>query len=60
MDPRKCYVTGRGVQPNGIRVGDVAEFIVHTAGAGDGDLKVQVVGPGGTEERIRIKKVREP
>lgn len=58
VDPRKCYVTGRGVQQNGIRVGDVADFKVHTAGAGDGDLKVTVVGPGGVEERIRIKKVR--
>ena len=51
-------MTGRGVQMNGVRVGDVADFKVHTAGAGEGELKVQVVGPGGAEERVRMKKVR--
>jgi filamin len=57
IDAKKCYVTGRGVQQNGIRVGDVAEFTVHTDGAGDGELKVSGEGPGGKDEPIRVKKV---
>jgi hypothetical protein len=57
IDAKKCYVTGRGVQLNGIRVGDVAEFTVHTDGAGDGELKVTCEAPGGKEEPIRVKKV---
>jgi len=50
-------VTGRGVQQNGVRVGDKAEFVVHTEGAGDGDLNVVVEGPGGVEEPVRLNKV---
>ncbi|ESO10099.1 hypothetical protein HELRODRAFT_72745 [Helobdella robusta] len=57
VDAKKCFITGRGVQPNGLRIGDVADFKVHTAGAGDGELKVQITGPGGAEEKPKIKKV---
>lgn len=57
MDARKVYATGRGIQPKGIRVKDDAIFLVHTKGAGEGDLKVQVLGPGGQEEKATIKKV---
>ena len=45
VDSKKCYATGRGVQPKGVRVADKAVFKVHTQGAGDGDLKVQVSQP---------------
>ena len=38
-------------------MGDDADFKVHTQGAGDGDLNVRVVGPGGSEERIRVRKL---
>ena len=57
MDARKCYATGRGIQPKGVRVGDDAVFKVHTQGAGDGDLNVKVIGPGGAEERIRVRRL---
>jgi len=57
IDAKKCYVTGRGVQLNGIRVGDKPEFTVHTDGAGDGDLKVSCEGPGGKEVPVNVKKV---
>ena len=60
IDAKKCYVTGRGVQQNGIRVGDKAEFVVHTDGAGEGDLKVVIEGPGGVEEPVRVDKVLLP
>ena len=42
VDSKKCYATGRGVQPKGVRVADDAVFKVHTQGAGEGELKVQV------------------
>jgi len=57
VDARKCYATGRGIQPKGVRVGDDAVFKVHTQGAGEGDLNVRVIGPGGAEERIRVRRV---
>ena len=57
VDAKKCVVTGRGVQPNGIRVSDDAVFKVQTFGAGDGDLKVQISGPGGADEKPHVKKV---
>lgn len=38
-------------------MGDDADFKVHTQGAGDGDLNVKVIGPGGVEERIRVRKL---
>jgi len=57
VDARRCYATGRGIQPKGVRVGDDADFKVHTQGAGDGDLNVKVIGPGGVEERIRVRKL---
>eukprot|EP00918_Siedleckia_nematoides_P105694 GHVU01230790.1.p1 GENE.GHVU01230790.1~~GHVU01230790.1.p1 ORF type:complete len:2480 (+),score=363.92 GHVU01230790.1:158-7597(+) len=57
VDGKKCYATGRGIQPKGNRIGDNADFKVHTKGAGDGDLNVKVIGPGGNEERIRVKKL---
>ena len=59
INAKKCYVTGRGVQQNGIRVGDSADFVVHTDGAGDGELAVHVEGPGGVEEPVRLNKVLE-
>lgn len=43
VDARKCYATGRGIQPKGVRVRDNADFKVHTEGAGVGELKVRNV-----------------
>ena len=42
-----------------MRVGDDADFCVHTKGAGEGELVIKVLGPGGVEERMRIRKVDE-
>jgi filamin len=55
-DAKKCYVTGRGVQQNGIRVGDIAEFVVHTDDAGEGELEVKLEGPGGKDHPIDVTK----
>ena len=57
VDAKKCYATGRGIQPKGVRIGEDADFCVHTKGAGEGELVIKVVGPGGVEERLRIRKV---
>ncbi|XP_076447622.1 filamin-A-like isoform X2 [Babylonia areolata] len=54
---KACYATGRGVQPRGVRVKDRADFYVHTKGAGDGEVAVQIIGPGGVEEKCQMKKV---
>ena len=45
-DAKKCYATGRGIQPKGIRARDVAVFKIHTEGAGDEIPKVGIKGPG--------------
>ena len=45
MEPKKCYATGRGIQPRGVRVGDLADIKVHTEGAGDGEVTGTLVGP---------------
>ncbi|KAG7254322.1 LOW QUALITY PROTEIN: hypothetical protein CRUP_011722, partial [Coryphaenoides rupestris] len=40
-----CRTSGRGLQPSGVRVRQVADFRVDTRKAGSGDLKVIVKGP---------------
>uniref|UniRef100_T1IWF9 Sarcolemmal membrane-associated protein n=1 Tax=Strigamia maritima TaxID=126957 RepID=T1IWF9_STRMM len=55
-DPKKVRVAGRGIQPSGVRVRDVADFRVFTEGAGEGNLEVKVVGPGGLPERVEMYK----
>jgi len=46
VEPKKCYATGRGIQPRGVRVGDLADIKVHTEGAGEGEVTGTLVGPG--------------
>ncbi|RUS81267.1 hypothetical protein EGW08_010971 [Elysia chlorotica] len=55
---KACYATGRGIQPRGIRVKDIAVFYVHTKGAGEGEVGVQIFGPGGVEEKCTITPVK--
>ncbi|XP_033927771.1 LOW QUALITY PROTEIN: filamin-A [Melopsittacus undulatus] len=47
--PSLCRAVGRGLQPKGLRVKEVADFKVYTKGAGNGELKVTVKGPKGPE-----------
>lgn len=56
-DPRKVRVGGRGIQPNGVRVGDEGDFKVYTEGAGEGVPEVQIIGPGGVKSNVTVKKV---
>ncbi|UXI22435.1 G-protein coupled receptor 158 [Sarcoptes scabiei] len=58
-DPRKVRAFGRGLQPTGVRVNDVAEFRVITEGAGPGTPSIKVIGPDGKEEKVNIIKAKD-
>lgn len=58
-DSRKIRVRGRGIQSRGIRNGDDAVFFVHTTSAGIGTPEVKIVGPGGINQNVDIKHVKE-
>ncbi|XP_026218463.1 filamin-C isoform X8 [Anabas testudineus] len=53
-NPNTCRASGRGLQPKGLRVKEVADFKVYTKGAGSGELKVTVKGPKGQEEPVKV------
>uniref|UniRef100_A0A3B4ZYR4 Filamin-C-like n=1 Tax=Stegastes partitus TaxID=144197 RepID=A0A3B4ZYR4_9TELE len=55
MNPNACRATGRGLQPKGVRVKEVADFKVFTKGAGSGALSVSVRGPTGAEEQVKVR-----
>uniref|UniRef100_A0A4W5K2T1 Filamin C n=1 Tax=Hucho hucho TaxID=62062 RepID=A0A4W5K2T1_9TELE len=54
-NPNMCRASGRGLQPKGVRVKEVADFKVYTKGAGSGELKVTVKGPKGIEEPVKVR-----
>ncbi|XP_036387133.1 filamin-B [Megalops cyprinoides] len=54
-NPNACRASGRGLQPRGVRVRQVADFKVDTRNAGSGDLKVTAKGPKGLDEPIKQK-----
>lgn len=56
-DARKVRTSGRGLQPTGIRIGDVADFKIHTESAGEGLAEVKIIGPGGSTVPLQMKKV---
>nr|XP_046153315.1 filamin-A-like isoform X8 [Oncorhynchus gorbuscha] len=56
-NPNMCRASGRGLQPKGVRVKEVADFKVYTKGAGSGELKVTVKGPKGLEEPVKVRDV---
>ena len=47
------------MQPSGVRVRDNADFRVYTEGAGEGDIEVKVIGPGGVHETIETTVIEE-
>lgn len=55
--PSKVWTSGRGLQPNGIRVNETVSFKVHTEGAGEGEPAVKILGPGGLPIRATSKKI---
>uniref|UniRef100_A0A8C9TG10 Filamin C n=1 Tax=Scleropages formosus TaxID=113540 RepID=A0A8C9TG10_SCLFO len=56
-DAKACHASGRGLQPRGLRVKEVADFKVFTKGAGSAELKVVVKGPKGGEEPVNVREV---
>uniref|UniRef100_A0A8C7I5M6 Filamin C n=1 Tax=Oncorhynchus kisutch TaxID=8019 RepID=A0A8C7I5M6_ONCKI len=59
FNPNMCRASGRGLQPKGVRVKEVADFKVYTKGAGSGELKVTVKGPKGLEEPVKVRDAGE-
>ncbi|XP_049804905.1 filamin-A isoform X1 [Schistocerca nitens] len=56
-DAKKVRASGRGLQPSGVRVGDDATFRIYTEGAGEGTPAVRIIGPGGVNEQVNLRKV---
>lgn len=56
-DPKKVRAFGRGIQPTGVRVGDLADFRISTEGAGEGIPHVQILGPGGQNTHFDLKAI---
>ena len=55
--PNRVWASGRGLQPNGIRVKETVDFKVYTEGAGEGSVGVKIIGPGGKDVLATSKKV---
>lgn len=56
-DPKKVRAFGRGLQPTGVRVGDLADFKISTEGAGEGIPHVTILGPGGQNTQFELKSI---
>ncbi|VEL18491.1 unnamed protein product [Protopolystoma xenopodis] len=56
-DPKQAYATGRGIQPQGVRVRDLADFKVHTEEAGEGQLETTVLDPGEAQIHARTHQI---
>ncbi|XP_071374523.1 filamin-B [Centroberyx affinis] len=56
---KACRASGRGLQPAGVRVGQVAGFKVDTSRAGPGHLEVHVRGPDGMDVPVKHKEDSE-
>lgn len=55
--PSKVWASGRGLQPNGIRINETVDFKVYTEGAGEGVVGVKIIGPGGKDVHATSRKV---
>lgn len=56
---KKVRASGRGLQRNGVRVGDIADFRVWTDEAGTGKLEVKIIGPGGRAEKVDVRQLAD-
>lgn len=56
-DAKKVKAGGRGLQPQGVRVKDEADFKIYTEGAGEGHPEIQVIGPGGVRRPCNVQKL---
>uniref|UniRef100_A0A4W4H085 Calponin-homology (CH) domain-containing protein n=1 Tax=Electrophorus electricus TaxID=8005 RepID=A0A4W4H085_ELEEL len=58
-NPNACRAIGRGLQPKGVRVKEVADFKVYARGAGSGDLRVLIKGPTGGDEPVKVRDLSD-
>lgn len=58
-DPRRVRPSGRGLQPTGVRIGDIADFRIFTDGAGEGEIEVKVIKPDEQLEKVNMKKISD-
>ncbi|KAK5639704.1 hypothetical protein RI129_012196 [Pyrocoelia pectoralis] len=56
-DAKKVRASGRGLQPQGVRVKDGAEFKIYTEGAGEGHPEVKIIGPGAVAIPCKLQKI---
>ncbi|XP_044590424.1 filamin-A isoform X4 [Cotesia glomerata] len=56
-DAKKCRAYGRGLLANGVRVKDVADFVIITKDAGEGIPEARCIGPGGVNLPVTINKI---
>ncbi|XP_031347323.1 filamin-A isoform X1 [Photinus pyralis] len=56
-DAKKVRASGRGLQPQGVRVKDDADFKIYTEGAGEGHPEVKIIGPGAVAIPCKLHKV---
>ncbi|XP_030827869.1 filamin-A isoform X3 [Strongylocentrotus purpuratus] len=54
LNTSKAFAYGRGLQPKGQRVKEECVFFVDTKEAGEAELKVQIIGPGGVDEPVKV------
>ncbi|XP_036141495.1 filamin-A isoform X4 [Monomorium pharaonis] len=55
-DAKKCRAYGRGLLPTGVRVQDIADFVVLTKDAGEGVPDIRIIGPGGVNRPVQMTK----
>ncbi|XP_011253233.2 filamin-A isoform X3 [Camponotus floridanus] len=56
-DAKKCRAYGRGLLSTGVRVQDVADFVVLTKDAGEGIPDIRIIGPGGVNRPVQMSKI---
>ncbi|CAG5093928.1 Similar to cher: Filamin-A (Drosophila melanogaster) [Cotesia congregata] len=56
-DAKKCRAYGRGLLANGVRVKDIADFVIITKDAGEGIPEARCIGPGGVNLPVTINKI---
>ncbi|XP_022101216.1 filamin-A-like isoform X2 [Acanthaster planci] len=55
FNPQRAFAYGRGIQSKGLRVREECVFYINTKEAGEAQLKVQIIGPGGIDEPCQVK-----
>ncbi|KAK0169999.1 hypothetical protein PV328_010615 [Microctonus aethiopoides] len=57
FDAKKCRAYGRGLLPDGVRLKDIADFVVITKDAGEAVPEIRCRGPDGVALPVTVNKV---